>query len=187
MLSNEVVLMGSEDRLSDLKDLDESSQDQDDESDEDEQSTETATSPKSGNGPDVDDKSGGESDADGKPDAETETESTPSMTTTEDESETTTNESASPSASVDISESEPPYSGDEYSQHTIYTMEETWNEYDDAMGQMEYMTLRQQFDIRNLAARELNEAMVRLASDYPELVAERVLEARGYDVDLSDE
>ena len=181
------------DRIEDLKDLDNSSQGQDDESDNDgdEQPAEPDDTPKPDpeSGPDVDDESSGESDTDGEPDAETETEteSTPPMNTSEDEAETTTTDSTSPSPPADISESEPPYSGDAYTQHTIYTMEETWNEYDDAMGQMEFLTLREQYDIRNLAARELNEAMVRLARDHPELIAERVLEARGYDIDLSDE
>lgn len=181
------------DRFEDLKKLDDSSQDQDDESNEDsdEQPAEPDDTPEpdSESAPDTGDESGGESDTNGEPDAETETEteSTPPMNMSEDEAETTTTDSTPSSSPADISESEPPYSGDAYTQHTIYTMEETWNEYDDAMGQMEFLTLREQYDIRNLAARELNEAMVRLARDHPELIAERVLKARGYDVDLSDE
>ena len=181
------------DRFEDLKQLDDSSQDQDDESDEDGDGQpaepDDTPEPDSESAPDAGDESGGESDTNGEPDAETETEtgSTPSMNTTEEEAETTTTDSTSSSPPADMSESEPPYSGDAYTQHTIYTMEETWNEYDDAMERMQFMILRQQFDIRNVAARELNEAMIRLARDNPELMAERVLEARGYDVDLSDE
>lgn len=128
-----------------------------------------------------------EKQTDGEPDAEseTETESTPSMNTSEDDD--TVNEPAEGSVPDVLSETEPAFSGSDYQQRTIYSTEETWHDYTDTMDQMDLMIFRQQFNVRNVTAGERNEAMVRLARDHPELIAERVFEARGYDVDLSDE
>lgn len=133
----------------------------------------------------MDDANENQTDEELDTEPKTETESTQSMNTNEDDG--TVDEPAEGSEPDVLSETEPAFSGDDYQQRTIYSTEETWHDYTDTMDQMDLMIFRQQFDVRNVTVRERNEAMVRLARDHPELIAERVFEARGYDVNLSDE
>ena len=106
-------------------------------------------------------------------------ESEPMSTSAEDES---TEAESTDTASIE--ESEPAYSGDDFSRQTIYRRDETWNEYQDAMDELDLLLMRRKYGVRNVTGREREEAMVKLARDNPELIAEYVFVARGFDVDV---
>ena len=97
---------------------------------------------------------------------------------TEPKSESTTAEpepESQPDATGDIHETAFDY--DEAKQSPIYARPSTWDEYDDALELDIERSLRKQ-DVRNASKRELHDATLRLAAENPELVAEKLLEAR---------
>ena len=165
-------------RIDELGDLDGS----DDEESETEEEQEPAEA-KSGSNPESDPEPEPEPEpkptTDDEPTDDEPTESEPMSTSAEDESTETESTDA---ASID--ESEPAYSGDDFSRQTIYRREETWNEYQDAMDELDLLLMRRKYGVRNVTGREREEAMVKLARDNPELVAEYVFAARGFDVDV---
>lgn len=66
---------------------------------------------------------------------------------------------------------------DEAKQSPIYARPSAWDEYDDALELDVERSLRTR-DVRNASKRELHDATLRLAAENPELVAEKLLEAR---------
>lgn len=97
---------------------------------------------------------------------------------TEPKSESTTAEpepESQPDATGDIHETA--FNYDEAKQSPIYARPSTWDEYDDALELDIERSLRKQ-DVRNASKRELHDATLRLAAENPELVAEKLLEAR---------
>ena len=102
-------------------------------------------------------------------DPEPETESKSEATTSEPEPE------SQPDATGDIHETA--FNYDEAKQSPIYARPSTWDEYDDALELDIERSLRKQ-DVRNASKRELHDATLRLAAENPELVAEKLLEAR---------
>ena len=102
-------------------------------------------------------------------DPEPETESQSESTTAEPEPE------SQPDATGDIHETA--FNYDEAKQSPIYARPSTWDEYDDALELDIERSLRKQ-DVRNASKRELHDATLRLAAENPELVAEKLLEAR---------
>ena len=97
---------------------------------------------------------------------------------TEPKSESTTAEpepESQPDAGGDIHETA--FNYDEAKQSPIYVRPSTWDEYDDALELDIERSLRKQ-DVRNASKRELHDATLRLAAENPELVAEKLLEAR---------
>ncbi|ACM58772.1 conserved hypothetical protein [Halorubrum lacusprofundi ATCC 49239] len=102
-------------------------------------------------------------------DLEPETESKSEPTTSEPEPE------SQPDATGDIHETA--FNYDEAKQSPIYARPSTWDEYDDALELDIERSLRKQ-DVRNASKRELHDATLRLAAENPELVAEKLLEAR---------
>jgi len=105
-----------------------------------------------------------EEDTEPEPEPEPETEST----TPEPESQTV-------ATTGDIHETA--FNYDEAKQSPIYARPSTWEEYDDALELDIERSLRKQ-DVRNASKRELHDATLRLAAENPELVAEKLLEAR---------
>jgi len=96
----------------------------------------------------------------------------------EPKSESTTSEpepESQPDATGDIHETA--FNYDEAKQSPIYARPSTWDEYDDALELDIERSLRKQ-DVRNASKRELHDATLRLAAENPELVAEKLLEAR---------
>ena len=163
-------------RIDELGDLDGS----------DDEESETAEEPKpeeteseSNPDPNPDPEPEPEPTTDDEPTGDEPTESKPMSTSAEDESTETESTDA---ASID--ESEPAYSGDDFSRQTIYRREKTWNEYQDAMDELDLLLMRRKYGVRNVTGREREEAMVKLARDNPELIAEYVFAARGFDVDV---
>lgn len=76
------------------------------------------------------------------------------------------------------SEGGPAFSFEESHQMSIYPRQETAEEtLDDVEFEVESV-LRQEFEIRDLAGRELHDAMIRLAAEHPEDVAELIEKAR---------
>lgn len=163
-------------RIDELGDLDGSDDEESETEEEPEpEETESESSPEPEPEPDPDP----ESTTDDEPTDDEPTESKPMSTSAEDEStETESTDAAS------IEESEPAYSGDDFSRQTIYRREETWNEYQDAMDELDLLLMRRKYGVRNVTGREREEAMVKLARDNPELIAEYVFAARGFDVDV---
>ncbi len=102
-------------------------------------------------------------------DSEPETEPKSESTKTEPETE------PKPDATGDIHETA--FNYDEAKQSPIYARPSTWDEYDDALELDIERSLRKQ-DVRNASKRELHDATLRLAAENPELVAEKLLEAR---------
>lgn len=102
-------------------------------------------------------------------DPEPETESKSEATTSEPEPE------SQPDATGDIHETA--FNYDEAKQSPIYARPSTWDEYDDALELDIERSLRKQ-DVRNASKRELHDATLRLAAENPELVAQKLLEAR---------
>lgn len=97
---------------------------------------------------------------------------------TEPKSEATKSEpepESQPDATGDIHETA--FNYDEAKQSPIYARPSTWDEYDDALELDIERSLRKQ-DVRNASKRELHDATLRLAAEKPELVAEKLLEAR---------
>ncbi|MFD1643712.1 hypothetical protein [Halohasta litorea] len=97
---------------------------------------------------------------------------------TEPKSESTTSEpepKSQPDATGNIHETA--FNYDEAKQSPIYARPSTWDEYDDALELDIERSLRKQ-DVRNASKRELHDATLRLAAENPELVAEKLLEAR---------
>lgn len=66
-------------------------------------------------------------------------------------------------------------------QGPIYPREETWEAYDDAIYAIEGVL--REYDVRDPAGREFDDAVLRFAARNPEGVAEIILEARGIDLD----
>ena len=160
-------------RIDELGDLD-GSDDEESETEEEQEPEETESGSNPDPGPDPDPEPSDSEASDDEP-----TESEPMSTSAEDEStETESTDAAS------IEESEPAYSGDDFSRQTIYRREETWNEYQDAMDELDLLLMRRKYGVRNVTGREREEAMVKLARDNPELIAEYVFAARGFDVDV---
>ena len=160
-------------RIDELGDLD-GSDDEESETEEEQEPEETESGSNPDPGPDPDPEPSDSEASDDEP-----TESEPMSTSAEDEStETESTDTAS------IEESEPAYSGDDFSRQTIYRREETWNEYQDAMDELDLLLMRRKYGVRNVTGREREEAMVKLARDNPELIAEYVFAARGFDVDV---
>jgi hypothetical protein len=102
-------------------------------------------------------------------DPEPETKSKSESTTSEPEPE------SQPDTTGDIHETA--FNYDEAKQSPIYARPSTWDEYDDALELDIERSLRKQ-DVRNASKRELHDATLRLAAENPELVAEKLLEAR---------
>ena len=159
-------------RIDELGELD-GSDDEESETEEEPEPEETESESNSDPEPDP------EPTTDDEPTDNEPTESEPMSTSAEDESTETESTDA---ASID--ESEPAYSGDDFSRQTIYRREETWNEYQDAMDELDLLLMRRKYGVRNVTGREREEAMVKLARDNPELIAEYVFAARGFDVDV---
>lgn len=106
-------------------------------------------------------------DEDDNPEPETESKSEATKSEPEPESQ--------PDATGDIHETA--FNYDEAKQSPIYARPSTWDEYDDALELDIERSLRKQ-DVRNASKRELHDATLRLAAENPELVAEKLLEAR---------
>lgn len=106
-------------------------------------------------------------DEDDNPEPETESKSEATKSEPEPESQ--------PDATGDIHETA--FNYDEAKQSPIYARPSTWDEYDDALELDIERSLRKQ-DVRNASKRELHDATLRLAAEKPELVAEKLLEAR---------
>ncbi len=106
-------------------------------------------------------------DTDPDPEAEPKLESTTPEPEPESEPQTDT--------TGDIHETA--FNYDEAKQSPIYARPSTWDEYDDALELDIERSLRNQ-DVRNASKRELHDATLRLAAENPELVAEKLLEAR---------
>lgn len=66
---------------------------------------------------------------------------------------------------------------DEAKQSPIYARPSTWDTYDDALELDVERSLRDE-NVRNASKRELHDATLRLAAENPDLVAEKLLEAR---------
>jgi len=66
---------------------------------------------------------------------------------------------------------------DEAKQSPIYARPSTWDTYDDALELDVERSLRDE-NVRNASKRELHDATLRLAAENPELVAEKLLQAR---------
>lgn len=95
-----------------------------------------------------------------------------------------TSESPSDSSQTDVTEEQgeeeggPAFSFEVTTQTSIYPRSETA---DDTLDDVEFEVegiLRQDHDIRDLAGRELHDAMIRLAADHPDEVAELIVELR---------
>lgn len=82
---------------------------------------------------------------------------------------------AEPDRTGDIQETA--FNYDEAKQSPIYARPSTWDTYDDALELDIERSLRDQ-NVRNASKRELHDATLRLAAEHPELVAEKLLEAR---------
>jgi len=81
---------------------------------------------------------------------------------------------------------EPAFEFDQSSmQDNVYVRESTQDAWGDAKQFDVERILKQDHGVRNVQGRELDDAMVRLAADHPELVAAYVMDARG--VDLPEE
>ncbi len=63
---------------------------------------------------------------------------------------------------------------------SIYAREESWQEFEDARD-LEMTRELRDAGIRNHASREVHDAMVRLAAENPEKMAQLILDARGVD------
>ena len=109
-----------------------------------------------------------EEDTEPEPDPEPEPEPETESTTPAPESQTV-------ATTGDIHETA--FNYDEAKQSPIYARPSTWEEYDDALELDIERSLRKQ-DVRNASKRELHDATLRLAAENPELVAEKLLEAR---------
>ncbi|EMA43583.1 hypothetical protein [Halococcus sp. PRR34] len=107
--------------------------------------------------------------------------SEPMSTSTEDES----NDEAE-SESTPVEESKPAYSGDDFDRETLYCLQETSERYKDAMDRYDVLVMRNEIGLRNVTQRERQEAMMRMAADHPEVIAEYIVEMRGLDVDVPD-
>ena len=162
-------------RIDELGDLD-GSDDEESETEEEQELAEAESEPNPESDPEPDPNP---EPNDGEANDDESTESEPMITSAEDES---TEAESTDTASIE--ESEPAYSGDDFSRQTIYRREETWNEYQDAMDELDLLLMRRKYGVRNVTGREREEAMVKLARDNPELIAEYVFAARGFDVDV---
>jgi hypothetical protein len=119
-----------------------------------------------------------EPESDERPSEDTETEP---MSTTEDNSDEETK-----SESTADEESEPAYSGDDFDRETLYCLQETSERYKDAMDRYDVLVMREKIGLRNVTQRERQEAMMRMAADHPEVIAQYIVEMRGLDVDVPD-
>ena len=65
---------------------------------------------------------------------------------------------------------------------SIYAREESWEKFEDGRD-LEMTRALRDADVRNHESREVHDAMIRLAAENPERLAELVLEARGIEQD----
>jgi len=67
-------------------------------------------------------------------------------------------------------------------QRSIYARDETWNAFEDTVD-FEIQRALRDHGLRDVEGREIHDAMVRVATEHPDAVAELVLDARGIDTD----
>lgn len=131
---------------------------------------------------DLDEAAGEQQESDG--DETTEASTTETGTVNRDATDTT---DTTPDRAQDAGQSDPredpAFPFDQSSQQTnVYVREQSQEAWADAKDFEIKRTLRQDRDVRNVEGRELDDAMVRLAADHPDLVAAYVMDARGIDV-----
>ncbi|MFC4553491.1 MULTISPECIES: hypothetical protein [Halorussus] len=81
---------------------------------------------------------------------------------------------------------EPAFPYDSNMQHAIYGRKESMDAWEDARDLDVKRILKREHGVKNAAKREIGDAVLRIAADRPELVAQYVLEARGLDVDRDE-
>ncbi|WP_231187370.1 hypothetical protein [Haladaptatus sp. DYF46] len=115
-----------------------------------------------------------------------ETEETPTASSSSDSNEShesnepqTSNESQT-SKEVKDPRKTPAFEFSPDLRRSIYTREDSWQEFEDARD-LEMTRQLRDAGVRNHASREVHDAMVRLAAENPEEMAQLILDARGID------
>lgn len=75
----------------------------------------------------------------------------------------------------------PAFPYDDVKQRPLYAREEAWNAFEDALELEVERTLRD-YDVRDATGRELHDAALRVAAEYPEAIANHLLELRGIEI-----
>lgn len=80
----------------------------------------------------------------------------------------------------------PAFGYDSDMQTALYARPKTAEAFEDALEFDVNSILKRENSVKNVAGREYGDAVLRLAADHPELVAQYVMDARGLDVDDLD-
>jgi len=99
-----------------------------------------------------------------------------------DQHETATDAADDSSAddSADAASEEPAFEYDDVKQSPLYARPEAWTALEDALD-LEVVRALREAGVRNEAKRELHDAVLRVAADHPEEIADAVQDARGED------